>query len=608
MLSIPDTKAADIPVGLGEQFRRQAPRYAVGTLLLGAYQYCQYWFDTRLSIATDAALSGATERVLHLGILLVAVAAFALLLRVWSRIALFNGGRIAEYELRKALLHHLFKLGPSFYQRMSVGDVMSRSTNDLMQVRMMFGFGVLNAVNTVFAFISALAVTLQISVKLTFASLATMPLLFVVMGAFSRMIFQRQRQNQEALGAMSTAVQSSISGVRVVRSFALETEEARRFEQSNRHYLDVNLSLARVRGVMFPIMQAITALGTVVVLLYGGSLLLDKQLTSGQFLAFYRALSRLTWPLVSVGFLVSLVQRGRAAYTRLHEVFQSSPDIVDGPLPAPVKAEGQLAVMGLSYAYGNRSVLDDVSFLLPPGGSLAIVGRTGSGKSTLASLLARLLATPRGTVFLDGRDLCDLPLQAVRSTIGYCQQTAFLFSTTIGRNIGYVLDDPDSPESMARARLAAEEAQILAEIEELPDGFDTVVGERGVQLSGGQKQRVALARGLLSGPPVLVLDDPLSAVDARTESAILRAIDRQRAVRSVVLITHRVTAASRCDQILVLDAGKVVEQGTHAELLRKGGLYAAFAEEQRIESELAALAESDAPPAPGAAQDKAVPA
>jgi ATP-binding cassette subfamily B protein len=275
------------------------------------------------------------------------------------------------------------------------------------------------------------------------------------------------------------------------------------------------------------------------------------------------------------------------------------PDVQSGPLPAPAVVHGAIEVKGLSFQYGERTVVDAVDFSIPAGGSLAIVGRTGSGKSTIAVLLARLLPTPRGAVFLDGADICDLPLETVRAGIGYAQQDAFLFSTTVTRNVGYALDDPESPEGMELVRGAAREAFVLPEIEALPEGFDTVVGERGVQLSGGQRQRVALARALLREPPVLVLDDPLSAVDAKTESAILGAIERQAAHRTVILITHRVAAARRCDSILLLDGGRVVERGLHDDLVQSGGLYASFAEEQRIEEDLAALATLEAPPASG---------
>jgi len=330
-----------------------------------------------------------------------------------------------------------------------------------------------------------------------------------------------------------------------------------------------------------------------IVFWYGGHLLLAGKLTAGGFLAFYRALSRLTWPLVALGFLVGMLQRGRASYSRLSEIYSAEPDVLDGQLPAPAHVEGQLDVRDLHFEIDGREVLRGVSFELPPGGSLAVVGRTGSGKSTLAVLLPRLQPTPHGAVFLDGYDVCELPLHVVRGAIGYAQQMPFLFSTTVGRNIGFVLDDCDSPPSLLTIREAAQQAHILDEVLALPDGFDTVVGERGVQLSGGQKQRVSLARAFVSEPKILVLDDPLSAVDARTEKAILDAIDLQRAQRGVILITHRVAAAAHCDQIIVLDEGRVVERGTHDELIGRGGIYAAFAEEQRIESELERLGSAE---------------
>ncbi len=584
----------DIPTSLWGQFVRHSPRYGLGVVLLGAYQYAQYWFDTHLSKAIDFAVHSHKDEALTLGFLLMGVAVLSLGIRVTSRMAVFNAGRLAEYELRKALLLKLQELGPSFYRNAATGDIMSRSTNDLTQVRLLLGFGVLNAANTAFALVSALAVMLRISQSLTYAALCTLPFMFIVMWGFSRAMFRMQRDNQDAIGAMSAAVQSSISGVRIVRSFSLEEEEIRRFSVTNEEYLKKTLALARLRVTMFPSMQAITAIGSVIILWYGGKLLLGDTITAGSFLAFFRAQSRLTWPLISMGFMASILQRGRASFERLEEVFATKPDIVSGPLLAPDVTLGHLTVKGLGYSYGGRPVLESVSFDVPPGKLVAIVGKTGSGKSTLAALLPRLQMTPKGTVFLDGTDVCDLPLPYVRRTIGYAQQTAFLFSTTVGRNIAYCLDDPDGTMATESVQGAAADAQIAEEIESLPDGYETVVGERGVQLSGGQKQRVALARALLSGPRVLVLDDPLSAVDARTERAILDVIERQRARRSVLLITHRIGAAARCDEILVLEQGRIVERGSHEQLLAKGGVYAAFAEEQRVESELAALSGQDA--------------
>jgi ATP-binding cassette subfamily B multidrug efflux pump len=571
------------------QFYRHAPRYGVGLVLLAAYQLFQWWFDTRMRRAINFATSGHSAQAIALGEMLVVAALAAFVVRVLSRVSIFNAGRIAEYELRKEILERLLKLGPSFYRKMSTGEIMSRVTNDLVQVRLLLGFGVLNIINTGFALVSALAVTIPISPKLTLASLLTLPFVLLITRGFSKHFYTRTRDNQDALGKMSARVLSSVAGVRVIRSFALEAEEIAAFEKTNQAYLDKSLALARLRGALGPILQATMSIGVLVVFWYGGLMMLHGELDAGGFLSFYRALGRLTWPLISLGFVVGLLQRGRAAFSRLTDIFNADPDILDGDQALPEPCRGQLVVKHLSFAYKDRTVLDDVSFELPAGGSLAIVGRTGSGKTTLSVLLARLQPTPRGSVFLDGVDVCDLPLDAVRQTIGYAQQNAFLFSTTVARNIGFSLDEPDEPESIVKVEEAAREACIEDEVLDLPDGFDTVVGERGVQLSGGQKQRVALAAAFASEPKVLILDDPLSAVDARTERAILSAIDRQRARRGLILITHRVSAAAHCDQILVLEKGRVVERGTHEELSKSGGIYAIFSEEQRIENELAKL-------------------
>ncbi|MGH7434149.1 MAG: ABC transporter ATP-binding protein [Polyangiaceae bacterium] len=587
----PSATPQHYPTTLGGQFRRHAPQYLIGTVLLGAVQYSMNRIDHRMKDAIDSIFGAAPASAWLPAAFILGLGVFAFFVRVGSRWYLFNAGRDAEYELRHELLRKLHQLGAAFYRRMPAGEIMSRSTSDLQQVRMLLGFGVLNLVNVVFAFASALQVMLQMSAKLTLACLVNLPLLILLSRSVSRGLYTRMRGNQAALGRMSDVLQANLAGVRVVRSFALEEKERRRFEETNREYLLASLALARLRGSFGPLLGSAAALGTLVFFWFGSTLLLRGPdaggLSKGAFFAFWSAFARMAWPMIAVGFALSVVQRGRAGFSRLRDVFDAVPEVVDGPRPAPKHVGGALSVENLTFAYGSRKVLRDVSFRIAPGESLAIVGKTGSGKSTLAMLLARLLPTPPGAVRIDGVDVCDLPLGAVRSAIGYAQQDAFLFSTTVARNIGFALRDADGPDADDKIRVAAREAQVLEEALSLPDGFDTVVGERGVQLSGGQKQRVALARAMLSRQSkILILDDPLSAVDAKTEGGILDAIDRLAAERTVLIITHRIAAASRCDRIIVLDEGCIAEEGTHDQLVKRGGIYAAFAEEQQMEKEL----------------------
>jgi ATP-binding cassette, subfamily B, multidrug efflux pump len=587
----------NLPTTLGGHFKRRAPAYLGGGLVLLIFQIAMNRIDWLSKSAVDE-IFGPTPRQAWIPAAWIFGLAFvAFIGRVSSRWFIFNAGRDVEYEVRTVLLTRLHQLGAAFYRKMSAGEIMSRATNDLAQIRMLFGFGILNLVNVVFAFASALQVMVRISGRLTLASFVTLPLLVLITRSFSRGLFTRNRANQEAIGKLSDVLQGNLAGVRVVRSFALETKELSRFQGANRAYLDASLGLARLRGSMGPMMGAVSATGILIFMWYGGALLLDGPerggLSKGDFFAFWLALGRITWPMIALGFAISIVQRGRAAWARIQEIFDAKPEVVGGPLPAPAHFDGSLAVSHLSFEYGQRKVLDDVSFDVAHGRSCAIVGRTGSGKTTLAMLLARLLPTPPRTVRIDGNDVCDLPLASVRAAIGYAQQDAFLFSTTVSRNIGFALEECDSTQAMERIRDAAREAQVLAEAMSLPEQFDTVVGERGVQLSGGQKQRIALARALVWEPVILVLDDPLSAVDAKTEQSILGAIERQAARRTVVLVTHRVAAAARCDDIVVLDQGKIIERGSHDELVARKGLYAAFAEEQKMATELDLIAESE---------------
>lgn len=587
------TLARAYPVTLRGQLLSKMPMYLGGGALLFVQQYLMARRDFLSKDGVDAIAAGNTGAAETAALWILLVSVLAAGVRVASRVTVFTAGRNVEYELRSVLLDRLQQLGPAFFRKMPTGEIMSRATNDLTQVRLLLGFGILNIIGSAFALVSALYVMTSVSIRLTAASVVTMPLLWLTTRAFSIRMFKSTRENQEAIGKMSDRVLASLTGVRVVRAFGLFPSELGAFETSNQSYLDKSLVLAKVRGSMGPIMGSISALGVLIVFWYGGHLLATGQITQGDFVSFWLALLRLTWPLLALGFVAAIVQRGRAGYERVLAILEATPDVLDGPIVTDARVVGDLSVKHLSFAYGARKVVDDVSFDVPAGTSLAIVGRTGSGKSTIATLLPRLLPTPKGTVFLDGADVNDLSRDRVRGAIAYAQQDAFLFSTTVTRNVGYSLEDADSEDAESKVRSATRDAAIETEVAGLPDGFDTVVGERGVQLSGGQRQRVALARALLRDVPVLVLDDPLSAVDAKTESVILEAIDRHKAEHTLILITHRVAAAKRCDRIVVLDAGRIVDEGTHAELVSRPGIYATFATEQAIEADLMDI---DVPP------------
>ncbi|MCC7541011.1 MAG: ABC transporter ATP-binding protein [Deltaproteobacteria bacterium] len=582
------------PAGLLAPLRPYVKSLAIGVVLLVATNALGQTVPWLLRAAVDHLRAGRIREVLPYAAWMVGIAIVGAFVRTGSRVFVFDVGRFVEMDVRMALLRHVQRLGPAFFRRMPTGEIMSRAVNDLGQLRLLYGFGALNIVNSVIAYGSSLTMMFLISPKLTGFALVPYPFYIAITQLFSRWVFKHSRQAQDALGRVSDVAQQSIAGIRVVRSLSLEDAEQRRFGVANDDARDKNLRLALMRGVMFPVLGSIGGIGTLIVVWLGGRMVIDGELTLGQFVAFNAFQAMLVWPTLALGFVLSVVQRGRASYARVRELLDVAPDVVDRPGARDAPIEGALRVDGLSFSHRladgtERKVLDDVSFEVPARTSVAIVGPVGSGKSTLGALLARILPTPDGSVFVDDVDVNDIRIRALRRTVVFAQQDPFLFSTTVARNIGFALDDTDSAEALARIAHAAREAQVADEIEGLPDGYDTVVGERGVQLSGGQKQRIALARALLVGPRVLVLDDPLSAVDARTESRILDALDRAAEGRTLVLVTNRVAAAKRADHVVVLDAGRVVARGTHAELVAQPGVYASIAARQAAETEIEAL-------------------
>jgi len=542
-----------------------------------------------IRLASNALHAGDAGRAAWAAGGIAALAAVGAVVRVSSRTRIFNAGREVEFVLRERLLARLHTLGPSFYRRVSSGEIMSRSTNDLGQVRLLVGFGALNLLNTVFAYAVNIPLLYARSALLATLALLPFPVFVLVTQRFGRTMFQRSKEAQEALGELSDKAQRALGAMRVVRAYNLEAATLADFDGAAQRALSANLSLARLRGMMFPILGAGAAVSSLIVVWVGSRLVMQHQgFTVGDILAFQVHIGLIAWPTIALGYLLSIVQRGRASVERIAEVLDAAPDIDDRDA-VPVALDtlsGALRIQGLSYALEGRTLLDDVSLEVPAGQSLAVVGRTGAGKSLLVQMMARMLPTPKDTVFVDDHDITRMPLKTLRGVLGVAQQEPFLFSSTVTRNVAFGAADPDDPATLASVRGALTEAQLLTEAEAMPDRLYTIVGERGVQLSGGQKQRVALARALLAAPKVLVLDDPLSAVDARTEAGILDAIERAAEGRTLVLVTHRVSAARRCDRVVVLDNGRIVERGTHDELTARGGLYARMAERQRLEAEL----------------------
>ena len=517
----------------------------------------------------------------------IAIIAFAVLqavIRTWSRIFIFDAGRNVEYRLRRDLFAHLTRLDPAFYRRHPTGDVMSRLTNDLGAVRMLFGPGLLNLLNTALVYATGLALLLQLSPRLTLLALIPYPLLLGAARVASRHIHRASRAIQEQLGTMSTAIQEDLAGIAVIKHYTLEESRQRTFRAVNDEYLARALTLVRSRGSLMPLFAMLGGIGTLIVLWAGGREVIAGRMSVGSLVAFNGYLVLLSWPTFALGWIIGIWQRGTASWARVRELLDTKPgiaDAIDNGAPSPPVSSPSIEVRDLSIVADGRPLLNGVSFVLPAGATLAIVGRTGSGKTTLVDAVLRMQEVAPGAVRVGGHDVTHIPLAELRGLIGYAPQDAFLFSATVADNIAFgIRGEVDAAVRDERVRRAAEAAGLAPDVAVLPDGYQTLVGERGITLSGGQRQRVALARALAADPQILILDDSLSSVDAETERAILTRLRPILAGRTSVLISHRVAAVKDADQILVLDGGRVAEAGTHAALLASGGIYASLYREQ----------------------------
>ena len=568
-----------------------------------------------LQYAIDDLYAGVTRGKLaaYAGILLL-IAGLAGYFRYQMRRIIISASRGFEYDLRNDFFAHLERLPVSFYHENRTGDLMSRATNDLSSVRMMVGPAVMYLVNTLITAVVSLSLMFLLDVRLTLIVLIPLPIVSVTVKVFGTAIHKTFEEVQEKLSDMSAVVQESLTGVRVVRAYGQEHAEIDRFRGSNLDYLARNRRLSRLQGGFFPTMSLFLGFSAVLALWLGSRDVVSGRITVGELVAFNAYLAQLAWPMIAFGWVTNLLERGMASWKRMLAVMDTVPAVRDEAGSGPEKGSGaffereqdekgtrplfRLAVQvpavtgaiefrNLSFLYGTRETLTDVSFSVKAGETVAIVGGTGSGKSTLVNLLARLHNPPRASVFIDGRDVRDIPLAELRGIIGFVPQEPFLFSDTLADNVAFGWRGQAADRAAAVAA-AAEVAQLSKDVREFPNGYDTVVGERGITLSGGQKQRAAIARAVITDPRILILDDALSAVDTCTEEEILAWLKGVMRARTAIIISHRISTVRDADQIVVFDAGRLVEKGTHDELIRLGGHYADLYKKQLLEEELAA--------------------
>lgn len=561
-------------------------KIALGVLALLAVNALAVYIPLLIRDGVDELqISFSFSQVVHYALLIAGLTSLMWFIRMASRILLFGVGRQVEFDLKQRLFQHLLTLEPSYFASTTIGDLINRATSDVDNIRRLLGFAVLSLANTVFAYSLVLPFMLAIHLKLSLLAIAVYPFMLILVQLFSAKLRTQQIAVQERLSTLSDLIQEDMSGISLIKIYAQEENERQAFRQFNQQLLAANLTLAQTRNLLFPVVEGLAYVSLVVLLGFGASAIANGSISIGDFVALLLYVGQLVFPTALLGFTITAYQRGEVSIDRVEAILSVQPKIKDKPDAISLTdVQGKLTARHLTYIYpeADHAALQDVSFRIAASQTIAIVGPIGSGKSTLANAIPRLLNIDPGQLFLDKYDITQLRLRDLRQAIAYVPQESFLFGATIEDNIRY--GNPQSERQ--EVEYAAKQAQIHAEILNFPQQYNTVVGERGITLSGGQRQRTALARALLVDAPILLLDDALSSVDNQTATQILKGLSEGTQRKTVVFISHQLSAAATADRILVMDEGKIVQSGTHAELMKQQGLYRQLWDQQKLEEML----------------------